>query len=39
MKTVGDKLSPFAITHRKYETEYRGIQLPYEQSSGPRQFD
>jgi hypothetical protein len=27
------------ISHRRYETDYRGIQLPYEQDSGPRQFD
>jgi len=26
------------IEHRKYETEYKGITLPYEQTSSPRQF-
>ena len=26
------------IIFRKYEKEYKGIQLPYEQNSGPRQF-
>jgi hypothetical protein len=36
---IKDLIAAQAITHRKYETEYRGIQLPYEQDSGPRQFD
>ena len=26
------------IEHIKYETEYKGIKLPYEQNSSPRQF-
>lgn len=36
---IKDLIATTAIPHRKYETEYRGIALPYEQSSGPRQFD
>ena len=36
---IKDLIAAEAITHRKYETEYRGIRLPYEQASGPRQFD
>ena len=36
---IKDLLAADTITHRRYETQYRGIQLPYEQASGPRQFD
>jgi hypothetical protein len=36
---IKDLVAAEAITHRKYKTEYRGIALPYEQASGPRQFD
>lgn len=36
---IKDLLAAEAIPHRQYLTEYRGIQLPYEQASGPRQFD
>lgn len=32
------KLIDSGIEYVKYETEYRGIKLPYEQASGPRQF-
>lgn len=33
-----DELITSEIGHRKYETEYKGIKLPYEQNSSPRQF-
>lgn len=33
-----DKLIESGIEHVKYETEYKGIKLPYEQNSSPRQF-
>lgn len=33
-----DKLIASGIAYSKYETEYKGIQLPYEQTSSPRQF-
>jgi hypothetical protein len=33
-----DKLIESGIEYSKYETEYKGIKLPYEQDSGPRQF-
>jgi hypothetical protein len=33
-----DKLIDSGIAHSKYETEYKGIKLPYEQISSPRQF-
>jgi hypothetical protein len=36
---IKDLIAAKAITHRQYDKEYRGIQLPYEQASGPRQFD
>jgi hypothetical protein len=36
---IKDLITATAIPHRKYETEYRGIALPYEQASGPRQID
>jgi len=32
------KLIESKVEHVKYETEYKGITLPYEQNSGPRQF-
>ena len=35
---IQDLIATKEITHRKYETEYKGIKLPYEQASGPRQF-
>lgn len=35
---IRDLIATKEITHRKYETEYKGIKLPYEQASGPRQF-
>jgi hypothetical protein len=35
---IRDLIATKEITHRKYETEYKGIKLPYEQDSGPRQF-
>lgn len=36
---IKDLIAAEAIIHRRYDTEYQGIQLPYEQASGPRQFD
>ena len=36
---IKDLIAAEAITHRRYDKEYRGIQLPYEQASGPRQFN
>jgi hypothetical protein len=33
-----DKLIDSGIDYIKYETEYKGIKLPYEQDSSPRQF-
>lgn len=33
-----DELIKSGITYRKYETEYKGIALPYEQNSTARQF-
>jgi hypothetical protein len=33
-----DKLIESGIEYVKYETEYKGITLPYEQDSAPRQF-
>jgi hypothetical protein len=33
-----DELITSGIGYYKYETEYNGIKLPYEQISGPRQF-
>ena len=33
-----DKLIDSGIAYSKYETEYKGIKLPYEQDSSPRQF-
>jgi hypothetical protein len=33
-----DKLIDSGIAYSKYETEYKGIKLPYEQISRPRQF-
>jgi len=33
-----DKLINSGIAYSKYETEYKGIKLPYEQDSAPRQF-
>lgn len=33
-----DKLIDSGIEYSKYETEYKGITLPYEQNSNPRQF-
>jgi hypothetical protein len=33
-----DKLIDSGIAYSKYETEYKGIKLPYEQLSAPRQF-
>jgi hypothetical protein len=33
-----DKLIASGIAYSKYETEYKGIKLPYEQDSSPRQF-
>jgi hypothetical protein len=33
-----DKLIDSGIEYIKYETEYKGIKLPYEQTSSPRQF-
>jgi len=33
-----DKLIDSGIEYSKYETEYKGITLPYEQDSSPRQF-
>jgi len=33
-----DKLINSGIEYVKYETEYKGITLPYEQASSPRQF-
>jgi hypothetical protein len=33
-----DKLISSGIGYSKYEEEYKGIKLPYEQNSGPRQF-
>ena len=33
-----DKLIDSGIAYVKYETEYKGIKLPYEQDSSPRQF-
>jgi hypothetical protein len=33
-----DKLIDSGIAYSKYETEYKGIKLPYEQNSSPRQF-
>lgn len=33
-----DKLIDSGIAYSKYETEYKGIKLPYEQTSSPRQF-
>lgn len=33
-----DKLIESGIAYSKYETEYKGIKLPYEQNSSPRQF-
>ena len=35
---IKDLIATKEITHRKYETEYKGIKLPYEQDSSPRQF-
>jgi hypothetical protein len=33
-----DKLIDSGVEYIKYETEYKGIELPYEQDSSPRQF-
>jgi hypothetical protein len=33
-----DKLVNSGIDYIKYETDYKGIKLPYEQNSSPRQF-
>jgi hypothetical protein len=33
-----DKLIDSGIDYIRYETDYRGIKLPYEQTSSPRQF-
>jgi hypothetical protein len=35
---IKDLIETKEITYRKYDTEYKGIPLPYEQNSSPRQF-